>query len=405
MIERYLFDQLLRYLSVFPVVLLIGPRRVGKTVLARNAIKWFGRQSIYLDLEFGPEFIRLQNTKTLFDEHASHCIVLDEVQRKQDIFESIRDSTEDHGGTGKFLLITSSPSSSLQKKLEVLTGKIGYIIIHPLDRLEVFDDPNLDTHWIKGGFPEAYYAIDNRQSFIWRDNLIRTYCERDLPLMGLIVKPDVIRKFLNMLASDQGGIWNASNFARSMGLTSPTVTRYLRFLEDAFLITVLNPFKIDSGKRLVSAPKIYIADSGILHTLLHIETEEELRNHIIFGKSWEGYVVAQIQSVIVRKAKMFFYKTHQGAQVDLLIVQNDKPIFSMEIQTSDDPKNNKGFRNAIKDLKTESNYIVTPASANYQLTSNIHVINLDDLLMMLRDRFFHKNQDSRQVSGTHFELL
>ena len=116
-------------------------------------------------------------------------------------------------------------------------------------------------------------------------------------------------------------------------------------------------------------------------------------------------MVAQIQSVIARKANMFFYKTHQGAQVDLLIVQNNKPLISLEIQTTDDPKNNKGFRNAIKDLKTESNYIVTPASANYQLTSNIHVINLDDILMMLRDRFFHKNQDSRQVSGTHFEML
>lgn len=391
MIERYLFSVLLKYLSIFPVVALVGPRRTGKTTLAKHIAKWMGKSTVYLDIEFGSDWQKLDHPDTYLQEHINECVILDEIHRKPELFNSIHNITEEHEGPGKFLVITSSGSDLIRESAELLSGKIGYFSLTPLSRLEVMTESDVDTLWLVGGFPDAFLAIDSKESFIWRDNLIQTYCERDLQQMGIGANPHTIKTFLGMLASDQGGIWNASVYARSMGMTSPTIKRYLQFAENAFLVTVLTPFLLDSGKRLVRAPKVYIADSGILHTLLQIETEEELRTHIIMGSSWEGFVIAQIQSVISRKAELNFYQTHQGAKVDLLIVKGGRPFISLEIRTTDDPKVSKGFGIAINDLKTEINYIVTPSSANYQYNHNVQVINLDGMLKVLYDEFIGAN--------------
>jgi predicted AAA+ superfamily ATPase len=388
MIERYLFSILLKYLSIFPVVALVGPRKSGKTTLAKYIARWLGKSTVYMDLEFGSDWQKLDNSEGYLNEHINDCVILDEIHRKQDLFQVIDKITEEHEGPGKFLIITSSGSDQIIESAELLSGKIGYFSLAPLNRLELMTESELDLLWLRGGFPDAFLANDDKESFIWRDNLIQTFCERDLQQMGIGADPYSIRTFLTMLASDQGGIWNASTFARSMGMTSPTMKRYLRFAESAFLVTVLEPYLLDSGKRLIKASKVYMSDSGILHTLLQIESEEELRNHIIMGSSWEGFVIAQIQSITTRKAELYFYQTHQGAKVDLLIVKYGKPLVSLEIQTTDEPKISKGFGIAINDLDTKINYIVTPSSANYEYSHNIEVINLDGLLKELSDKFF-----------------
>ena len=387
MLKRQLFTDLLKYLSVFPVVGLIGPRYAGKTVLVKNALKWFSKQSVYLNMEFGPDHTRLSNADVYFESFSDHCIVVDEIQNRSELIKEVRKSVDAHDTDGMFLIASSVISDKLRKHSQLLSGRIGYLTLYPLDRLEVLDKSDVDTHWLRGGFPDSFLASSDNESFVYRDNLIQTLCERDLQQLGLRADPLSLRTFLRMIATNQGQVWNASIYARSMGLSSPTVKKYLENLEKVFLVSLLKPFMPDSKKRLVKAPKVYLADSGLLHSLMEIESINELKNHILIGSSWEGYVVAQIQSILSRRVQIFHYSTHQGAQIDLLIAKSMKPLISIEIQTNNNPILSKGFKIAIKDVNTEMNFIVTPGSANYRLSHNIEVIDLDTLLLKLKEMF------------------
>jgi predicted AAA+ superfamily ATPase len=218
----------------------------------------------------------------------------------------------------------------------------------------------METHWFSGGFPDSVLSKDIQASRNWLRNFVQTYTDKDLPLLGMPAVPMVIRRFLTMLANYQGGIWNASNFAKSMGLTYHTMNRYLDFLEESFLVTRLCPYRHNIKKRLVKSPKVYIRDSGVLHFLTSVNNFEQLQGNVIIGNSWEGYVIEQIRELI---------------HPDI-----DQPISAIEIKYTSAPKIPKGFSIAIEDLKTHDNYIITPYSDSYMKSENLRVCSLIEYL-------------------------
>lgn len=238
----------------------------------------------------------------------------------------------------------------------------------------------MQEHWFRGGFPDAFLS-KRKVSNIWLRNFIRTYIERDLPMLGVSTSPELIRRLWTMLAHNHGNLLNTENIGRSLGITAPTVKKYLLFLEDAFLIFSLRPFYINIKKRLVKSPKVYIRDSGVLHHLLQIKSEELLYENIAIGASWEGYVVEQVRQLLIDDYELFFYRTHHCAECDLILAQSGIPIKSIEIKYTNSPKLTKGFGISINDLRTKENYIITPSSETYQIRKDITVISLYNFLI------------------------
>jgi predicted AAA+ superfamily ATPase len=243
----------------------------------------------------------------------------------------------------------------------------------------VLDKVEMTSHWFKGGFPDSLLTND-KISRIWQKNFISTYIERDLPMLGFSSNPDLTRRLWTMLAHMHGSVLNTENLSKSLGVSAPTIKKYISFLEGAFLITILKPFHSNIKKRLVKSPKIYIRDSGILHSLLNIQSYNDLLGHIIIGASWEGYVVEQIIQTVKEEYECYFYRTHQGAECDLVLAKSGVPVISMKIKFSSAPNLTKGFANSISDLKTKQNYIITPSSDNFKLRKDVEVICLEDFL-------------------------
>jgi uncharacterized protein len=214
----------------------------------------------------------------------------------------------------------------------------------------------------------------------WRRGFVQSYVERDLALLGLAVDPQLLRKFWTMLAHFHGNIWNAQSFAKSLGVTAPTVNRYLNFMEQAFLIHKLSPFSINIKKRLVKSPKLYLTDTGILHHLTGIKSMEHLQGNVLLGASWEGYVIAQIRSLLDDDKETYYYRTHEGTESNLLIVEGGQPLAAIEIKYTSSPKISKGFNIAIDDLNTKKNFIITPQSADYLISQRVRVCSLSTFL-------------------------
>ena len=262
---------------------------------------------------------------------------------------------------------------------ESLTGRIAYKELYPFNIMETGFE-NLKKHWLYGGFPDAYKQKNIDRAKIWLENFITTYIERDLPVIGLDASSITLANFWTMLAHSHGNIFNASNFARSLGVSSPTITRYLHFLEEAFLVNRLMPFYYNTKKRLVKSPKVYIRDSGVLHCLTNALDPSVLPVHIIVGSSWEGYVVEQVKQLLGRKLEMYYYRTHHGTECDIVLVKGLKPLASIEIKYSSTPKITKGFTLAINDLGTKANFIITPDCDDYTIRENVKVCSLQTFL-------------------------
>ena len=236
------------------------------------------------------------------------------------------------------------------------------------------------THWFTGGFPESFLAKKLSISKIWIDNFVTTYIERDLPQLGLGISPLILRNLWSMIASNHGNLFNANTFSKALDISSPTVRKYVYYLEQAFLIYSLKPYFYNSNKRLVKSPKLYIRDSGILHFLNFINNFSQLEGNILLGASWEGYAIEQIKQLTNKNIELYFYRTHQGTECDLVLVKGLKPIAAIEIKYSSAPKITKGFVLSINDLNTQNNFIVTPKSDDFLIRENIRVVNLLDFI-------------------------
>jgi hypothetical protein len=378
MIDRVQYkDKLQRRLNLYPVTGVVGPRQVGKTTLVKELISI--RRAIYIDLESDLDQIKLTDPGIFFRSNADQCIILDEIQNRQDLFALIRSIVDEDRRPGRFVLLGSASPALMRKSADSLAGRIAYEEISPFSLTEL-GEKSQQQLWIRGGFPNAYLADSSTNSIDWRQQFIKTYIDRDLPALGLDTNQRTLSNFLRMLAASTGQLWNAVMFSKSLGVTAPTIRKYLNFLEQAFLVTVLEPYHVNIKKRLVKTPKVYFNDTGLLHALLNLEDHNALLGNAIIGNSWENFVVRQIMQFLGHQYEYYFYRTHEGAEIDLLLLENNQPAISIEIKYSNAPKLSKGYLNAIVDVGTVRNFILTPGSDRFRVHPKVEVINLWDLV-------------------------
>ncbi|OIO60100.1 MAG: ATPase [Alphaproteobacteria bacterium CG_4_10_14_0_2_um_filter_63_37] len=379
MITRLLQSELTLALAETPAVALLGPRQVGKTTLAW-AVSQTGN-AIYLDLESEGDRAKLAQPELYFGDHRDKLVVLDEIHRSPGLFPILRgmiDRNRREGRTGgRYLLLGSASLDLLKQSGESLAGRIAYLELTPLNILETGPEAN-DTLWLQGGFPESFLA-SHAASSRWRQNFIRTYLERDIPQFGPRIAAETLRRFWVMLAHHHGGLLNAAQFARNLGVDGKTATAYLDLLNDLFLVRRLQPWHANLGKRLVKSPKVYVRDSGLVHTLLGIRDKETLLSHPVVGASWEGFVLENLISCAPRDCQPFFYRSSGGAEIDLLLHWPDGRLWAIEIKRSLTPKVERGFHAACTDLTPQRRFVVYPGTERFRIGDGIEAMPLYDL--------------------------
>ena len=384
MILRRQTDLLLARLDQFPAVALLGPRQVGKTTLADQI--GAGRPSIYLDLEAPADREKLADAALYLSGHDDKLVIVDEVQRAPELFQTLR-GLIDAGRRrnirgGRFLLLGSSSVDLLRQSGESLAGRIAYVEMGPFGVLEA-DDPGCEKLWVRGGFPDSFLAETDKASAIWRENFIRTYLERDIPQLGPRVPAETLRRFWTMLAHAQGGTLNAAQLARGLGVDGKTVARYLDLLVDLLLVRRLPPLHANVGKRLVKSPKVYVRDSGIVHTLLGLDDRETVLGHPVAGGSWEGFVVESLLSVAPERVNASFYRTAAGAEIDLVLEMPGGERWAIEIKRGLRPTLDKGFHHAREDLKPARSFVVYAGDEHYPKGEGVEVIGLHELTLLV----------------------
>lgn len=377
MIERRIEEKLLDLVDDSPAVALLGPRQVGKTTLAIDLGKT--RPSIYLDLESDADRAKLSEPELYLASHDDKLVILDEVHRLPNLFQILRgliDRNRRAGRrSGQFLLLGSASIDLLKQSGETLAGRIAYLEMQPVDGLEVPPDA-LDALWLRGGFPDSFLASSDRASLRWRQDFIRTYLERDIPLLGPRIPAETLRRFWTMLAHHQSGLLNAAELARSLGVDGKTVASYLDLLVDLLLVRRLEPWHSNVGKRLVKSPKVYVRDSGIAHALLGLGSSEQLLGHPIAGSSWEGFVIETLIAAAPDGTAANFYRTSAGAEIDLLLSPPGQKPWAIEIKRSLSPKLEKGFYLACEDLQPQRRIVVYPGQESFPLSNDVTVMSL-----------------------------
>lgn len=358
-------------LAVFPVTAILGPRQVGKTTLS----KAFQPQYIF-DLE-NPRDMAILDNPQLALENLEGLIVIDEVQRKPELFPLLR-YLVDSNPHQRYLILGSASSSLKQQSGESLAGRIGYHYLTGLQLQEVGQE-NRNQLWLRGGFPRAFLSSNEEQSMLWRSNFISTFLEKDLAVLGNSIAPSVMYRFWLMLSHYHGQVLNYSELGRSFGISDKTVKHYLSILEDTFMVRLLLPWYINLGKRLVKSPKIYLRDSGVFHTLQGIQTMDELRSNPKIGASWEGFALEELIAFLgKRDNEVFFYASHSGTELDLYWEGNGKK-WGAEFKFVDAPKLTKSMHQALADLSLDHLWVVYPGEKSYPLSEKITVLPLQEL--------------------------
>lgn len=360
-------------------VALLGPRQCGKTTLARELVD--PNSSNYFDLEDPTNLIALGDPKTALAS-LKGLIVIDEVQRRPDLFPLLRVLLDRHPLPAQFLILGSASAELLRQSSESLAGRLETIEMSGFNLSEA-GQKSTSRLWLRGGFPLSFLASDDEDSFVWRKNFIQTFLERDLYQHGITLSTISLHKFWTMLAHSQGQIWNAAPFAASLGITQRTVRRYLDILAGVFMVRQIQPWHANIKKRQVKAPKIYIRDTGILHALLGVKTETEILYHPNCGSSWEGFVIEQALYSI-EPDDVYYWATHQGAEIDLLFTKGGK-MYGIEIKRSDAPKLSPSMRIALEDLKLERIAVIYPGDKTYPLHKKIDVIPFHQMTTCLKD--------------------
>jgi predicted AAA+ superfamily ATPase len=356
------------------VVVLIGPRQSGKTTLARQIVPVDSVR--YFDLEDPTSLARLAEPMTALDALRG-VVVIDEVQRRPDLFPILRVLADRRPLRTRFLILGSASPELLRQSSESLAGRIETIALLGFNLAEV-GVRALNRHWLRGGFPRAFLAKTHDESLRWRREFIQTFLERDLPQLGVSILSQALRRFWTMVAHYHGNIWNAAEPARSLGVSEPTVRRYLELLTGVFMVRQLPPWHENLGKRQVKAPKIYVRDSGLLHALLGIRTERELLHHPKCGASWEGYAVEEVCKLL-QPDEAYFWATHQGAELDLLLLKDGRRL-GVEIKRTDAPSLTPSMRIALADLRLEHLIVLYPGTRRYSLAAQVTVVPLSDLV-------------------------
>jgi hypothetical protein len=372
-------------LGQFPAVALLGPRQAGKTTLAEQIAA--ERPSVYLDLESPADREKLADAALYLSGHEDKLVIIDEVQRAPELFQTLR-GLIDQGRrrnlrAGRFLLLGSASIDLLRQSGESLAGRIAYVELGPLSVLEAEGDAR-EALWIRGGFPDSFLAENDEASAIWRENFIRTYLERDIPQLGPRVPAETLRRFWTMLAHVQGGLLNAAQLARGLDVDGKTVARYLDLLVDLLLVRRLPPFHANVGKRLVKSPKVYVRDSGIVHTLLGLDDRDSVLGHPVTGGSWEGFVIENLLSAAPERVNASFYRTSAGAEMDLVLEMSGR-TWAVEIKRGLVPKLDKGFHHARADLAPERCFVVYSGEERYPKADGVEVIGVKQLASLIAE--------------------
>jgi predicted AAA+ superfamily ATPase len=381
MIKRLLQSKLTELLKQFPAVAILGARQVGKTTLAKQLAAVKKEKPLYLDLEKIADRNRLLDAHSYLDSQRGKCVILDEVQLMPELFSILRPVIDDYRKTGRFILLGSASPALVKLVSESLTGRIAYTELAPVSLPELPGNISREQHWFRGGFPEALLAKTDTSGRQWMSSFIRSYVERDLEILfGVNLSNATMQRLWTMLAHTSGNIWNAETYARSLGVTAPTILRYADYLEGGFMIRRLLPWFVNTKKRLVKSPKIYVRDTGVLHSLLNIPSMDDLLSNPIAGASWEGYVVEQIAASKHEDIQLFYYRTHDGAECDVVMIKGIKPVACIEIKLSNAPVISRGFMHCITDLKPKQKFIITPQSETYGIQENIIVTGITQFL-------------------------
>ena len=381
MIERRIFPEVKGLLTRFPAVVLVGPRQVGKTTLAKKYAA--ETDGIYLDLESQRDLRKLTDPEDYLSRNGDRLVILDEIQRVPDLFLSLRgliDEARDRGeGNGRFLLLGSGSLDLIEKSSETLAGRIAYAEMHSLDVLEV-GSAHIDRLWLRGGFPDSFLSESDGTSSEYLEFLIRSYLEREVAMHGGRIPAGQLRNLWTMLAHGQGGVTNVSGLSRNLDLDGRTVNFYLGLLENLLLLRRLKPWYKNTGKRLVKSPKLYIRDSGIVHGLLGISSMDGLLGHPVVGASWEGFVIENILACVPSRTESYFYRTSAGAEVDLVLQFRGGEKWVIEIKRGLSPTLSPGFYNAVDDLQPEKSFVIYGGDDRFKLNPGVEMIALDHLL-------------------------
>ena len=381
MIERRIFATVTGLLERFPAVVLIGPRQVGKTTLAKRCAK--STEGVYLDLESKRDLRKLADPEDYLLRQGGQLVILDEVQRMPELFLSLRgliDATRDRGdGNGSFLLLGSGSLELIQQSSETLAGRIAYAELHGLDVLEVGGE-QMDRLWLRGGFPDSFLSGGDAESSEYLDFLIRSYLEREVALHGGRIPSGQLRRLWMMLAHGQAGVTNVSALSRNLDLDGRTINFYLGLMENLLLLRRLKPWYKNTGKRLVKSPKLYIRDSGIVHELLGISGLEQLLGHPVVGGSWEGFVIENIMSCVPARTEPYFYRTSGGAEVDLVLQFRNGETWVVEVKRGLSPKLSPGFYNAVEDIQPRKSFVVYGGDDRFLVNPGVEMISLPKLL-------------------------
>lgn len=380
MITRKILPSLLESLSYFPVVGLVGSRQVGKTTLAKSLHTYLDKQVIYLDLENPVDQTKLADPVGYLTQHIARCVIIDEIQLRPDLLPTLRSLIDQQREPARFVLLGSASPHVVKENTESLAGRIAYHELTPFIYTEVADRYPLRLHWFLGGFPGALLAPNLRLSRKWLLDFIDTFVTRDVKRLQGAVPETKIANLLRMVGHIHGNLLNMTQLSNSLDVSQPTVSRYLDLLEGSFLIRRLPPYFENIGKRLVKSPKIYIRDTGLLHRLLGIADAEALYGSPQIGASWEGYVMEQIMATAEGGSQFYFYRTTNGAELDLFWITDRGYRVGIEIKFSTAPTISRGFFEAVKDTQCQAQYVLIPEGESYTRSDGVRICALPDFL-------------------------
>jgi predicted AAA+ superfamily ATPase len=381
-IKRRIEDFVLQNLRVFPAVALLGPRQCGKSTLAKMLSEKIP-SFLYLDLQNPADLYKLNDPILFFEANREAIFCIDEIQLMPELFSVLRSIIDQNRQNGRFILLGSASRELIRQTSESLAGRIGFVELHPFSVYEINELPDyqLNKLWLRGGYPESYLSETDDDSKLWRENFIRTYIERDIPQLGFQIPALQLRRLLTMCAHNQGQLINLSKLGESLGLTHPTIRRYIDLLEQTFILRTLQPFEVNVKKRLVKSPKVFIRDSGILHRLLLIDQFNDLMGNPVFGSSWEGLVIENILSTL-RDWSPYFYRSAVGDEIDLVLQKGDRTI-AIECKASVSPTLTKGFWKSLEVIKPEKAFVIVPVSGSYPIKQNVTVCGVADFLKFI----------------------
>lgn len=380
LIRRQSESVVLKHLGVFPAVAILGPRQSGKSTLVKMLAENIS-PFVYLDLQDYEDLNKLTEPNLFFEANRNAVICLDEIQLVPHLFSVLRSAIDKQRRNGRFILLGSASQALIQKSAESLAGRIGLIELSPFLITEVNNEPgySLQKYWFRGGFPESYLAQTDSASTLWIENFIRTYIERDIPQLGFQIPALLLRRLLLMCAHNQGQLLNASKLGESLGLTHPTVRKYVDLLEQTYILRTLQPYEANVKKRLVKSPKVYVRDTGILNRLLLIPDFNNLMGNPVFGSSWEGLVIENSIENMPGWTP-YFYRTATGNEIDLILVRGTQKI-AIECKASSAPQLTKGNWDALADVNPDHTFIIAPITgSSYSLDKKVIVSRLEEAI-------------------------